>query len=289
MVAQTVTAPRKNRADQLRETCKWLMTIFGAVDGVLIAGLQLTGLGKAEGPWLIAAIAGFVLAISGVGLIIWQLTQVFGAGVVNRTVLNRFYRLKKDGTEIAPGSKKGVVGGIIVDDPTWFRGRYKSLTEFVEALDVHQGQWWQLTPQQLALPANQSDAQYFNAVQSELNYYMGQALVSQQFRESIAGSFLGFALSALGIAVFAYAVGQQAPVEAIKAQTLNPQFLTLSQTAMPKYEASFGKDCAAGPVGVYVLGKGSTSLDVLSIPSDKCKATRVTVPTSDATLTTVSH
>jgi len=105
---------------------------------------------------------------------------------------------------------------------------------------------------------------------------MGQALVSQQFRESIAGSFLGFALSALGIAVFAYAVGQQAPVEAIKAQTLNPQFLTLSQTAMPKYEASFGKDCAAGPVGVYVLGKGSTSLDVLSIPSDKCKATRVT-------------
>lgn len=266
---------KADRSEQLRETSKWLMTIFGAVGGVLISGLQLTGLGKTSGMWLIIALLGFALAIGGVGWIIWQLTQVFSAGVLNRTVLERFY-------------SKASIGGVVVDDTSFLRGKYSSLAEFVKALDRHQGTWWTLNDADRRSPDQQNDAGYFSLVQNEIQKFASQGLVSEQFRKSIGSAFLGFIVSAIGIVLFAIAVGQNVPISPTSSNNLKPQILTFTSEKQGNYVANFGKQCLESPISVYVLGSKPDQVDVLSIPSDTCKAVRMTIPNTDIVLTEVS-
>jgi type IV secretory pathway VirB2 component (pilin) len=59
---------------QMTETAKWLIGVFAAIAGVLLAGVQLTKIGQLD--WRdyrlrVAAIAG-VLVLIAVGWIIWS-------------------------------------------------------------------------------------------------------------------------------------------------------------------------------------------------------------------------
>jgi hypothetical protein len=60
--------------EQLRSTAKWLATALAGIAGVLLAGLQLTSLGKADNVGL-AALGGGV-ALVATGWAIWRITRV---------------------------------------------------------------------------------------------------------------------------------------------------------------------------------------------------------------------
>jgi Pentapeptide repeats (8 copies) len=65
-------------AESIRETAKWLVAIFGAIAGVLIAGTQLSSLGSIEGEPLRLGLGlgSAFLALFGVTLSVWFLLSV---------------------------------------------------------------------------------------------------------------------------------------------------------------------------------------------------------------------
>jgi hypothetical protein len=62
--------------DRTRTTAQWLIGAFAAVGAAMLAGLQLTGLGKLADGDLVLAIAGVVIAVAGVLLAILYCAQV---------------------------------------------------------------------------------------------------------------------------------------------------------------------------------------------------------------------
>ncbi|OJF11915.1 hypothetical protein BG844_23575 [Couchioplanes caeruleus subsp. caeruleus] len=65
--------------EALRATTRWLVTAAAGVGAVLVAGLQLTGLGSLgsqEIPRLVAAFAGLVVALTGVGYMVLRASQI---------------------------------------------------------------------------------------------------------------------------------------------------------------------------------------------------------------------
>jgi hypothetical protein len=49
--------------DHLRNTSKWILSVFATVAGVLVAGLQLSNLGKIESHYLTIAAGAFFVAV----------------------------------------------------------------------------------------------------------------------------------------------------------------------------------------------------------------------------------
>ncbi|GGQ87830.1 hypothetical protein [Couchioplanes azureus] len=65
--------------EALRATTRWLVTAAAGVGAVLVAGLQLTGLGSLgaqEMPRLVAAFGGLVVALTGVGYMVLRASQI---------------------------------------------------------------------------------------------------------------------------------------------------------------------------------------------------------------------
>jgi len=94
--------------ERLRDTSKWLIGTFGAVATVLVAGSQLSGMGKLEGARLSAAIVGLLVALLGLGVATWiavdimlpeelslkTLVEAEGAGAASRgTIASRYPQL----------------------------------------------------------------------------------------------------------------------------------------------------------------------------------------------------
>lgn len=67
----------------LRDTAKWITTIFAALGAVLIAGTQVSNIGSLEwGPRLWVALVTGALALTAIGRIIWVTVRVLTAGEV---------------------------------------------------------------------------------------------------------------------------------------------------------------------------------------------------------------
>ena len=62
--------------DRVRAAAQWLIGAFAAVGAAMIAGVQLTGLGQLDGVELGIAIAGILVAATGVGLAIFYAARV---------------------------------------------------------------------------------------------------------------------------------------------------------------------------------------------------------------------
>lgn len=65
--------------ETLRTTARWLLTAFAGVGGLLVAGLQLTGLGALSDRQLarlVVALLAIVVSLGGVGFMIWRTSQV---------------------------------------------------------------------------------------------------------------------------------------------------------------------------------------------------------------------
>ena len=63
-------------ADQTRGAAKWLLTVFAAIAGVLLAGSQFASIGSAHGLRLIMAMIGAAIALGAAATVIWFLLGV---------------------------------------------------------------------------------------------------------------------------------------------------------------------------------------------------------------------
>ena len=63
-------------SNQIQVTAKWIIAAFAGVGAALIAGLQLTGLGKLDFVELLIAVAGLTLALAAVLVAIWVVAKV---------------------------------------------------------------------------------------------------------------------------------------------------------------------------------------------------------------------
>lgn len=86
----------------VREAAKWLLTAFAAVGAVILGGVQFSAIGELTGDRLVYALAGFGLALTGVGLAIWWTSTVLVTRIVSVTALRtdakavRFINEQKD-------------------------------------------------------------------------------------------------------------------------------------------------------------------------------------------------
>src|SRR4051812_24708517 len=62
--------------DRARDLAKWLIVAFGAIGATLVAGSQLSDIGKTDGWRLFAAFAGLALGLGGVALAVWSAVRV---------------------------------------------------------------------------------------------------------------------------------------------------------------------------------------------------------------------
>lgn len=69
-------SPWRDAAKSIRETAKWLVTLFGGIGAVLVGTAPFTGAGDLSGDDLITAIVFGLLALGGLTLVIWRVSDV---------------------------------------------------------------------------------------------------------------------------------------------------------------------------------------------------------------------
>lgn len=87
---QAVSEEYDKAVAQLRESAKWLLTIFAAVGAVLISGTQLSKIGQMAADWrLVVAVAAFAIGLVAVGTAILSVLRVLSSGSTSVAALRR--------------------------------------------------------------------------------------------------------------------------------------------------------------------------------------------------------
>ncbi|HWD39621.1 MAG TPA: hypothetical protein VG944_12285 [Fimbriimonas sp.] len=283
--ASSVEDELASSAERIRVTAKWLVATFGAVAGALIAGLQLSDIGKLEGSdHTIAAIA-VAVALGAVIAIVFLASLVLARGRVALSDLSkRAGKARKqalvDELERSPGlySPYDTVGDFadaISDEwskqsKSWMRvqttddaeEKYKALSEFEATKKVLPG-------------LNRINKRLLAVARAE-----DVRLTFQWVSKSIAVLAV---VAAAGAGTFAYV--NSAPDEEVASAAVPEQpvvaIADLTTSGEEELESSFGEKCDLERVEVVALDSSEDGWEVVSLPVDGCESARVTIAEND--------
>jgi hypothetical protein len=267
---------------QILATAKWIIAAFAGVGAALIAGLQLTGLGKLDIDELLVAVGGLAIALCAVLMAIWVVSKVLTpptilldelpeyVGELTRkditllktqaadlaTLMARYKevgeesRLKWD--EIYRAKKEGKIEAA------------KQTEQTAKAIDEH-----------LAMLANASN--YLRSV--ALNMKVRKAFKNMWW--PLVGAV---AAAVVGVVVLAYETNQpedkpKLPPHTTKAVGQSPVGVKLVLTSGERkiLAPQLGKECPSGPLWGMAIGGRPVALDVVTLPTPRCRSVRVMV------------
>jgi hypothetical protein len=271
-------------ADRIRETAKWLTVSLATAGGVLIAGSQLSNIGKLQpssSRFMVAVIGGGLAAAATV-TILWFAIWVATTPAVSLTTLV---------TKPPAG-----LGGILTDRR--FLGGNASVTELDDsfeaalnarkAAEVAYAEKPDVTHEDAAKAANAKVVSLSDTVQSLLAAVTYMRL-AYRWRRAGAALLACGVLAAAGIGAFAWAAN---PPDDVKASMATPSVLTTPETVTVTLTAqgqkalsnALGRHCAAtSTLRALNLGATSAGPDVL-IQQQGCNATRFVAVTSWASV-----
>ena len=268
--------PYSAAVDRMRATAQWLITLFGALGAVLIAGTQLSSIGKLELPadWLYLALAlvGGVVALAAIARIIWAATNVLTAGEVTLTELADDEKTAKDGSVTQWLKAQELLG------------EFTSVEAFVSRRDsvrrelaprVTEDHPSKLTDERIIAldPVQARLNEITDTVTSGARYYK----VSRELARTRRTMLWAGALAAGGATLFAWAVNPPEPPPAPAAAFALPAAgqMTLTKSGQELLASTLGRACVdSTPVRVIVVGTTPESFDVVSIPSGMCRLSR---------------
>lgn len=250
--------------EHLRNTSKWILTVFAAVAGVLVAGLQLSNLGKVEFPYLAVSACAFLVALVAVLVIINKTVRVLRIGTVTESILRDFAPKSKD---IRLNDPSLLCGYENVDD---FIDNYIKLrSDYLEA----QNKGDQKTVERLIKKVMTFD--YHN---TQLFCLAKYAIVLKAFKEAIQWLFVCAVVAAIAIGVFAWATGQNPSVQIILQSPPSAAAVTLNASGRNLLTDSLGQQCVEQtPIPVIILSIQDGRFEVVTIPSAKCRVAKFTV------------
>jgi uncharacterized integral membrane protein len=262
---QTKTAAlMEEKKKQLRDTAKWILTIFGAIATVLLAGLNFSNISQVVSPYLYWAIGSFVVALTAVFLEIYWVSQVLTCGSMNEEQLRAFARDKR------------VAKCINLNDVLLLDG-YRTVDIF---LDVYSrlGKTYETAVMNehndLVASMTQKMARMVNTFHN-LSNMASYTAVRVTYKKAIQGIFIYGAVAALAIAVFAWSVGKTPVAVTVFANPPAAAQLTLTEAGKQALGASLGKQCVAQPtVAVILLSVEGSTFDVVSQPTAGCAVVR---------------
>lgn len=255
--------------DRVRAAAQWLIGAFAAVGAVLIAGLQLTGLGELNDADLAAAIFGVLVAAFGVGLAIFYAAKVL---TPEQTTIRG---LATDPVnEILRGD---LMLGNLVREPGELEQKLREARQaFDDAWAVPGAGTEGNAAHQRAMTRTQELTelhQVARLVQSYANWAQLNRLWSRAQVATGAGALLALA----GILVFAYFGSKEAPFSPGEADARVGRLVELSfdgdrQKAMQRL---LGNTCDLTAVRAILINSDeeSSEFEVVSIPEEgRCSA-----------------
>jgi hypothetical protein len=249
--------PYRTAIDELRSTARWLITTFAAVAGVLLAGVQLTGIGELEGDELTGALICAAVAIVGVALAIHGAARVLTTRSATPGALLTSKEAKK-------------LHEAVAEDPFLLRGQAADLAQLIDRYRASMT---------TAVPANAGYTK--EAVARTVMSLTRTAVylrVRQVFGQSLAWIFVGALLTAAGAVGFAYFSNPPDEEKKKSAPTLAaPSRVDVRLTAAGEqlFGKALGEGCTQRPVAALVLGGTVKEPDVVTLPTTTCTSQRV--------------
>jgi hypothetical protein len=269
-------------SSQIQATAKWIIAAFAGVGAALIAGLQLTGLGKLDFPELLIALAGLALALGGV---FWAIRKVADVLTPPTILLDELPEYVGEMTRQDVTLLKGQAA-----DLATLMTRYKKVDEESrqrwEAVDEAKEKDELKVAEDLEKKAEAKDKQ-FALLDDAIAFLRGLALnqkVRRVFNEMwrpLTGAVL---VAVAGVIVFAYETNQPAddpkpPPHTTKAVGQSPVGVKLVLTSPERkiLTPQLGKKCPSGPLWGMAIGGRPIALDVVTLPTPRCRSVRVMV------------
>jgi hypothetical protein len=258
-------------AEQLRSTAKWLATALAAIAGVLLAGVQLSSLGKADKLVLAALGAGFALLAT--GWAIWRITRVLTPpGIVLLSELPE------------------LIGEQVAGDRTLLKTQGTGLDEVIAKYeteyDTNAAAWdaSDADPNNAAkkATAQASDARYAPLL-DVIQFLRGLGLfmkVKREFNRGVTQVLVAGAIAALGIGLFAFEASHKSepnPTRTTRPVAARPSLVRISFSNDERILLSdeVGKRCALRHRRL-AIGGSPDRLDLVVLPTHRCAALRLT-------------
>lgn len=188
--------------DRLRETAKWLVAVFAAIGGTMLAGTQLSSIGQFEwgDPRLNTALLAGTVALVAVGTVIWFAVRVLTGGPVS------IRGLVKDEAK----SRKTSDIKFIQDNP-------QLLVTYGTVKDLHDAYYRLVGERDQAVQDKRWDearekedrVKYLGGIMSQLLYAVRYDRVYRRFQWAVRVMFICGFLAAAGIVIFVWAANPE--------------------------------------------------------------------------------
>jgi hypothetical protein len=292
---------RISDADRIRTTAKWLIATFGAVGGVLIAGLQLSDIGDLPEEDRLLPTAGAIVGVLGVVIAVAAAGSVLVAGRVNLLKLHSpdphasaLSRLRTSLGFHQRRLRREITRMKVLFLP------YDSLDEFLDEHLDHYGRqtrsWLRLNtdpdPGVRERAAAENEAETSILPNLNLLAYRLAAVVHYEdvrlkfsFQRSVIAG--GVILAAIGAGMFAWGSGSKPKEELKTAIAERPVHATLRPMAdgRDRLATVFGESCDIDDLPVIALSASASGTEiVLDSPRPACDLARTTVSSGEASV-----
>jgi hypothetical protein len=269
--------------ERIRTTAQWMMVTFGAVAGVLVAGLQLTSLQDTVGDARTDALWGYGLAVGG------TLLAILAAAITLTAGRRSLHNLSGTGGRLTLRKR--------LNDMTDLRAGFDSVADLVrrtnDAIRARAQAWLTLR----ADPENAEKKKAFDDAKAE-----AAVLVPLADRVTDVASFEhirrtwavcrvfvvgGAMVAAVGVAIFAVNAGKpKEEEEAALAQTPAVGQARFTAEGAEAHRATLGEGCRARRVAVIVTAADKTSYSVTVVPTttNKCGPGQITLKRSEGSI-----
>jgi len=275
MTSQASLAERFDKSvAHLRDVAKWILTVFAAVAAVLLAGLQLSSIGKVEPGYLLGASLAALLGLGSVLRVVWLSASVLVSGIVNETSLRSY------------ATKKLTKGDIELNDPLLLDG-YSKVANFLDDYKRIGSEYERALSRNQKARSKRLEPQVERLVRTMNNLIPAAryAFVLHSFNKAMAGMFYWALIAAVSIGAFAWATNQYPLSDTVFQAPPSPALLSLTADGMDALAGSLGSACVSQPsIPVILLSVEDGKFAVVSIPSDSCQIAKFTVDSKSGTL-----
>ncbi len=267
-------------SNQIQGTAKWIIAAFAGVGAALIAGLQLTGLGKLDFAELLIAVAGLTLALAAVLVAIWVVSRVLTPPEILLDELPEF------------------VGELTRKDVTLLKGQAADLdtllTRFKAMEEASRLRWETVEVKRDAGNAADAEAAEKEAEAKDEQYesledavaFLRRLALNQKVRKAfrdmwpwLVGTVIAVAIGVVDIAYMTNRPEDTPTPHTTKAVGQTPVGVRLALTHDERkiLAPQLGKKCPTGPLWGLAIGGRPIALDVVTLPTPRCRSVRVIV------------
>lgn len=203
-MAAEETSDTTSDVPAVREAAKWLLTALAALGSIIVGGLQFSSIGELNGAAFLQACSGFALSLTGIGLAIWFTSTVLVTRVASLTSLSS-----------DPAAQR-----FLGEHPDIVGREFQSLDDFIAQRDdawrvgnqVREGRPQGLTDAEWAGLIRQRDRlPHLELIATRIARFWRFERVCQAFVNARTATFFGTVAAAVGITLFADAVGSREP------------------------------------------------------------------------------